>query len=44
MTVPTRKPDAKDVPFFKPGPLLGGEVALPPKDDDMVDLESSDVE
>ena len=44
VTIPDQKPDAGGVPVFKPGPLLSGEPALPPKDDDMVDLESSDIE
>lgn len=44
VTVPERKPDTKDVLVFKAGPLLGRETALPPEDDGMVDLESSDVE
>ncbi|KAF9649564.1 hypothetical protein BDM02DRAFT_3268637 [Thelephora ganbajun] len=43
VTIPDRKPDVKDVPVFKAGPLLGQEAALPPNDG-MVDLESSDVE
>ena len=44
VSVPEQKPDAKDVLVFKAGPLLSREAALPPTDDGMVDLESSDVE